>query len=309
LTGSYDPQQDVLIWATGNPKPDYEDNLRRGDNLYTNSALALRGSTGELLWHFQFTPADDHDWDSNQIPVLVDRGSDKQVLWANRNGFYYVLDRTTGAFRSATPYVYQTWAAGIDKRGRPILASQTSRTKEGSVLYPGNGGGTNWWSPSYDPDLDLMFVPVLEQGTVYFSSASSWPDASGKPLYTAVRAINATTGAMVWERRHDLRLDNPHTGGVLSTRGGLVFGGDGTTFFALDSHTGRQLWSVQTGGGVVAAPVTYLANGEQFVTVAAGATVITFALPTPAPAPAQPRQPRHMSRTGSISVRAARAGQ
>jgi alcohol dehydrogenase (cytochrome c) len=278
LTGSYDPDADVLIWATGNPKPDYENDRRRGDNLYSNSALALRGSTGKLLWHFQFTPADDHDWDANQMPVLVDRGADKQVLWANRNGFFYVLDRQCGAFIRATPFVHQTWSEGIDSTGRPIL-TDVSRTKEGAVLYPGNGGATNWWAPSYDPQLDLMFVPTLEQGMVYFSSSSSYPDASGKPLYTAVRALDAKTGALVWERRNAVRLRNPHTGGVLTTRSGLLFGGDETTLFALRSATGEQLWSVQTGGGIVAAPVTYLVNGEQFVTIAAGSTIMTFAIP------------------------------
>jgi alcohol dehydrogenase (cytochrome c) len=179
LTGSYDPELDLLIWGVGNPKPVFDRAARRGDNLYTNSAVALRGSTGALVWYFQFTPADDHDWDANQIPVLADRrtpaGTRKGVLWANRNGFYYVLDRTSGKFLTAAPFVRQTWTDGLDPQGRPKPLSDSSRARKGFVLYPGSVGGTNWWSPSFDPASSLMLVPVLEQGMVYFMSGSSPP--------------------------------------------------------------------------------------------------------------------------------------
>ena len=284
LTGSYDPELDLLIWAVGNPKPDYDAAARRGDNLYSNSAVALRGSTGELIWHFQFTPGDDHDWDANQIPVLTDRttprGTEKRVLWANRNGFYYVLDRVSGKFLTAAPFVQQTWAEGLDPQGRPKPVPSASRNREGFVQYPGYVGATNWWSPSFDAALNLMFVPVLEQGMVYFSSLSSAPQAlGGRPFYTAVRALDASTGRRVWEYRREPRQVNNVMGGVLSTKGGIVFGGDQGTFFALDSRTGRPLWSVETGGTIRAAPVTFSAGGEQFVTIAAGRNLLTFALP------------------------------
>src|SRR3989441_9908389 len=247
LTGSYDPELDLLIWAVGNPKPDYDAAARRGDNLNSNSAVALRGSTGELVWHFQFTPADDHDWDANQIPVLADRKgvhrTEKRLLWANRNGFYYVLDRVSGKYLNAAPFVHQTWTDGLDPQGRPKPLSNSSRNREGFILYPGYGGATNWWSPSLDPALNLMFVPVLERGMVYFTS--SHPTAiSGRPFYTAVRALDAWTGRKVWEYRRQPRLDHPEMGGVLSTRGGIVFGGDQGTFFALGSRTGAPLCSV-----------------------------------------------------------------
>jgi alcohol dehydrogenase (cytochrome c) len=284
LTGSYDPDLDLLIWAVGNPKPDYDSFKRTGDNLYTDSAIALRGTTGSLVWHFQFTPADDHDWDANQMPVLVDhktpQGVDKHVLWANRNGFYYVLNRETGQFVTAAPFVRQTWTSGMDADGRPQLLPHNSPTREGFLIYPGNSGATNWWSPSYNPQLDLMFVPSLEQGMVYFASAGSYPVApGGQKFYTAVRAIAASTGKIVWENRRPPRSDNSITGGVLSTATGLVFGGDDSTFFALDAGNGRTLWSVETGGKINASPVTYSANGEQFVVVAAGRNLLAFAIP------------------------------
>jgi alcohol dehydrogenase (cytochrome c) len=284
LTGSYDPESDLLIWAVGNPKPDYDASARRGDNLYSNSAVALRGSTGQLVWYFQFTPADNHDWDANQIPVLADRttprGIEKRVLWANRNGFYYVLDRTSGKFLNAAPFVQQTWTGGLDSLGRPTPVSSAYTNREGFLLYPGYVGATNWWSPSFDPALNLMFVPVLEQGMVYFTSLSSPPQAvGGRPFYTAVRALDASTGKRAWEYRRAPRQVNNLMGGVLSSAGGIVFGGDEGTFFALDSRTGRPLWSVETGGTIRAAPVTFLAGGEQFVTIAAGRNLLTFALP------------------------------
>ncbi|HEV8380334.1 MAG TPA: PQQ-binding-like beta-propeller repeat protein [Gemmatimonadales bacterium] len=284
LTGSYDPELDLLIWPVGNPKPDYDAAVRRGDNLYSNCAVALRGSTGELVWYFQFTPGDDHDWDANQIPVLADRttarGTEKRILWANRNGFYYILDRVSGKFLAAAPFVQQTWTEGLDLQGRPKPVSSASRNREGVLQYPGYVGATNWWSPSFDPALNLMFVPVLEQGMAYFTSLP--PQAlGGRPFYTAVRALDASTGKMVWEHRRAARQANNLMGGVLSTAGGVVFGGDEGVFFALDSRTGRPLWSVETGGTIRAAAVTFVAGGEQLVTIAAGRNLLTFALPRP----------------------------
>ena len=284
LTGSYDPELDLLIWGVGNPKPVFDAAARRGDNLYTNSAVALRGSSGALVWHFQFTPADDHDWDANQIPVLADQktaqGTEKRVLWANRNGFYYVLDRVSGKYLTAAPFAHETWTDSLDPQGRPKPLSDSSRQREGFVLYPGSVGATNWWSPSFDPALNLMFVPVLEQGMVYFTSGPSPPaPVGGRAFYTAVRALDAFTGRQVWEYRREPRQVNNVMGGVLSTNGRIVFGGDQGTFFALDSRTGKPLWSVDTDGAIRAAPVTFLAAGEQFVAIAAGRNLLTFALP------------------------------
>jgi len=295
LTGSYDVEHDLLIWGVGNPIPDYDSAIRRGDNLYSNSAVALRGTTGQLVWHFQFTPSDDHDWDAAQIPILADRRvgdqMERRLLWANHNGFYYVLDRLSGRFLHATPFVKQNWAARIDERGRPVRRVELVSTHKGVLTYPGNNGGTNWWSPTYDPALARFFVPALEQGLVFFptgrtgsqdSAALSWPRERASPFYTAVRALDAETGTLVWEHRREPRLVDPEMGGLLSTKTGLVFGGDQSMFFALDSKSGELLWSFPTGGHIAAAPVTYMVNGEQFVVIAAGSDLVAFALP-PAP--------------------------
>lgn len=282
LTGSYDPQSDVLYWGVGNPRPDFDASTRKGDNLYSDSVVALRGSTGRLLWHFQFTPGDVHDWDSNQTPLIADRntpsGLERCLLWANRNGFYYVLDRDRGAFMVGVPFARQTWAKGLDNKGRPILADQDTSV-QGISVFPGAKGATNWWSPSYDPERDLVFVPVLEEGMIFFPSARTLPTTGGRGFYTAVKALDAATGKVIWENRHETRSEDDNTGGLLSTHGGIVFGSDHGAFFALDSRTGVQLWSVDTGGMIYGAPVTYSVDGEQFVTVITGRNVMTFALP------------------------------
>jgi len=282
LTGSYDPQSDVLYWGVGNPRPDFDASTRKGDNLYSDSVVALRGTSGRLLWHFQFTPGDTHDWDSNQTPLIADRntplGVEKRLLWANRNGFYYVLDRDRGVFQLGVPFARQTWAKGLDSKGRPILADQ-DKSLQGVSTYPGAKGATNWWSPSYDPEHDLVFVPVLEEGMIFFPSALTLPTTGGRAFYTAVKALEASTGKVVWEHRHEPRSEDDNTSGLLSTRGGIVFGADHGSFFALDSGTGAELWSVDTGGVIYGAPVTYTVDAEQFVTVITGKNVMTFALP------------------------------
>jgi alcohol dehydrogenase (cytochrome c) len=291
MTGTYDPELDLIYWGLGNPKPDYDASIRKGDNLYTNSVVALEVSTGKLRWHFQFTPGDDHDWDSNQIPVLVDLpdagGVRKLLLLANRNGFYYVLDRTTGRFIKATQFAHQTWTAGIDAAGRPIPLPASESDRKGKLVYPSNQGATNWWSPTFDPRLNLVFVPVFEHGMVFFHAGNSVPADTNQPFYTAVRALRPDTGELVWERRQKPRFGFRAAGGLLSTQGGLVFGGDANLFFALAASTGETLWSVDTGGHVSAAPVSYEARGEQFVSIAAGRDLLVFALP---PAPRVPQQ-------------------
>ena len=283
LTGSYDPQSDTLYWGVGNPRPDFDATIRHGDNLYSDSVVALRGTTGQLLWHFQFTPGDTHDWDSNQTPLIADHntpaGVEKRLLWANRNGFYYVLDRDTGRFRVGVPFAKQNWTEGLDARGRPIPLAANHAGVQGVSTYPGAKGATNWWSPSYDSDLDLVFVPVLEEGMIFFPSALTLPTTGGRAFYTAIRALDASSGKLIWEHRSETRSEDDNTAGLMSTRGGVVFGGDHGTFFALDSHTGKLLWQVETGGVMYAAPVTYMVDGEQFVSVFAGRSLMTFALP------------------------------
>ena len=286
VTGSYDPELDLLYWGIGNPKPDYDPTVRRGDNLYTNSVVALRGATGEVVWHYQFVPADDRDWGANQIPVLVNYppggASEKRLLWANRNGFYYVFDREKGTYMLSKSFAQVTWTPGLDTNGRPLPLPE-DRSNEGRLIYPGNFGATHWSSPTYYPQRDLMIVPVLEQAMVYFQALHSPPRSNGRAFYTAVRALDAKTGNLVWEHRRPSRVETNFMPGLVSTDGGLVFGSDQSTFFALDVDSGELLWSAETGGKIIPSPMTFAVHGEEFVTISAGGDMLTFGLPRERP--------------------------
>ena len=281
MTGSYDPATDVLYWGAGGARPDFEAASRRGDDLYSNSLLALRGSTGKLLWYFQSTPGDAHDWDSIEVPMIADRtvnGHEEQrLLWPNRNGFYYVLDRKSGAFLRGVPFVRENWASGLDAHGRPIL-TPPSRSLQGEVVFPGARGGTNWWPSSYDPDVGLTFIPALEQGMTFFPTAVTLPSSEAS-FYTALRAVDGESGRLVWEHRERERTGDSTVSGILSTRGGLVFAAADNRFFALDAKTGKTLWSVGTAGSTYAAPVTFSVAGEQLLSIVIGRDLLTFALP------------------------------
>jgi alcohol dehydrogenase (cytochrome c) len=291
VTGSYDPELNLIYWGTGNPGPDYNGDVRPGDNLYSTSLLAIDADSGKLRWHFQFTPHDVHDWDSNQVPVLMDGvvngRARKLVLQANRNAFYYVLDRTTGEFLSGKPYVKQTWASGLDARGRPLVLPNTDPTPEGTLVYPGLGGGTNWYSPSYSPSTRLFYVPAQEDyGQYYYKLKAEYVpgsifesggtrDLAGVERYGAIKALEAETGKPRWE----FKLHTPSSAGVLSTAGGLVFTGTREGwFFALDAASGKPLWRFQTGGEIGANPVSFLVDQKQHVAIAAGQALFVFAL-------------------------------
>jgi alcohol dehydrogenase (cytochrome c) len=294
MTGSYDPAKDVLYWGIGGARPDFDASAREGDDLYSDSLIALRGSTGQLLWYFQSTPGDTHDWDAVQVPMIADRTVDgheeERLLWANRNGFYYIIDRSTGAFLHGVPFVRENWASGLDARGRPILAP-VSRSIQGQVVFPSAVGATNWWPPSFDPDLALTFIPVLRQGMTFFPTHESLPRAE-LSFRTAVRAVDAYSGRLVWEHAEPERSDHLVVSGLLSTRGGLVFGAADNQFFALDARSGKTLWNVGAGGTTYAAPVTFAVAGQQFVSVVIGRSLLTFALPPPG----QPAAPQHRTR-------------
>jgi alcohol dehydrogenase (cytochrome c) len=295
LTGSYDPELRLIYWGVGNPSPNFAGDGRHGDNLYSNSVVALDAATGKLRWHFQFTPHDTHDWDAVQIPVLVDAkfGSTtrKLMAWANRNAFYYLLDRTSGEFLLGTPYAKQTWADGLDESGRPRVRPDSVPSRDGALVYPSVAGATNWWSPSYDPGTNQVFVPMIERGSMYYTSSGSPTDHRGQVtggstssvaddhMVTAVKALDLTTGRTRWQYARPPRKTVPEMGGLVSTDGHLVFGGDLETFFALDSDTGSELWSFETGGFIRAAPITYAIDGRQYVAIAAGRAIMVFALP------------------------------
>ena len=291
LTGSYDPELDLLYWGTGNPGPDWNGDSRPGDNLYTCSLLAIEAPTGKLRWHFQFTPHDVHDWDSNQIPVLIDMplaGKQRKIVaFANRNAFYYLLDRETGEFLSGTEYSTQTWAKGIDKTGRPILAPGKEPTVDGNLVYPSLQGATNWMSPSYSPVTKLLYVPVREMGSYYFKGEAKYEPGKvfvgggerrldGDKAWGSVRALRADSGERVW----DFRTPSPLWTGVMATAGGLVFGGSNEgNFYALDASTGKPLWDFQTGGIIRSNPISFLVDGKQYVATSGGRAYYVFALP------------------------------
>lgn len=292
LTGSYDPDLKLLYWGVGNPGPDWNGDVRPGDNLYTCSLLAIDPATGEIKWHFQFTPHDTHDWDANEIPVLLDaefQGRERKlVAMANRNAFYYLLDRETGEFLLGTPYVRQTWAKGLDAKGRPIVLPGTDPSYEGTLVYPALNGATNWLSPSFSPKTRLFYVAVRERGAYYFKSDTEFKpgtfysgggersvDGDGK-AWGAVRALDVLTGKLAWE----FGLHSPAMSGVLATAGGLVFGGSNEgNFFALDAASGKALWDFQAGGPVMANPISFSIDGRQHVAIAAGAAMMVFSLP------------------------------
>jgi alcohol dehydrogenase (cytochrome c) len=291
MTGSYDPALNLLYWGVGNPGPDWNGSQRGGDNLYSDSVLALDADRGTLRWHFQFTPHDEHDWDATQVPVLVDaiRGGRAQKLlyMANRNGFFYVLDRETGAFQLARPFARQTWADGIDEQGRAILKPNIAPTAHGAFVAPSANGAANWWPPAYSPRTGLFYVMAYDGGSVFVSGESAHvpsemflggivgeedPAPDG---VSAVRAIDPATGDKRWE----FPVKAKSMSGLLASAGGLVFGGtvDGY-MFALDASSGAELWHRSVGGAVVAAPMTYAVNDTQYVAIAAGNTIVAFSL-------------------------------
>jgi alcohol dehydrogenase (cytochrome c) len=290
VTGSFDPELNLVYWGTGNPGPDWNGEVRKGDNLYSDCVLALDADTGTLKWYFQFTPHDVHDWDATEIPVLADgvvRGEKRKLmLFANRNAFYYVLDRQTGQFLSAKQFAKQTWAAGIDERGRPVRLPNTSPTVEGTKVYPSVPGATNWFSPSYSPAANLFFVAARDEGGIYHMgeaeykpgaqyNAGGFRNIPGEEPSGAIRALRPFSGELAWE----FKLHRPPWAGVLSTAGGLVFGGtEEGSFFALDAASGKLLWRFETGGQIASNPISYLSGGKQHVAIAAGSAMFAFGL-------------------------------
>jgi alcohol dehydrogenase (cytochrome c) len=299
LTGSFDPELRLIYWGIGNPSLNFDGENRKGDNLYSNSVVALDADAGKLRWYFQFTPHDLHDWDAVQIPVLVDADIDgskrKLMAWANRNGFYYLLDRVTGKFLLGTPFARQTWADGLDSNGRPRVRPESIPSRQGSLVYPSLNGATNWWSPTYDPELELFYVPTIERGGIFYIWPDRPPDEAGarlggydtkvphEDMTVAVKALELRTGRLRWQ--YSKKYSSPERkalndmGGLVSTAGRLVFGGDGETFLAWNAETGEELWRFETGGKITAAPITYEQNGREYIAVAAGRSILAFTLP------------------------------
>jgi alcohol dehydrogenase (cytochrome c) len=287
ITGTYDPETNTTFWTTGNPSPSNRGIGRAGDNLYSNSLLALDPDTGKLKWYFQFTRHDEHDYDATQVPVMIDDGGQKLIAQANRNGFFYLIDRTDGKFVLATSYAKVSWSKEKDANGRPIPSADSSPTPDGNRVCPGAAGATNWMSPTYDPQTKLFYVTAREQcdvfstapqpydaGHAYYGSAY-FPNEDAEPFYGALRALDLKTGKTAWEWKHV----SPTWSGVLSTAGGVVFTGDAEgNFIALDAKSGKPLWHFQCGASVYSSPMTYAVDGKQYVIVAAGSTLFAFGL-------------------------------
>jgi alcohol dehydrogenase (cytochrome c) len=307
ITGSFDPALNLTYWGIGNPGPDWNPKQRPGDNLYSDSVVALDADTGKLKWYFQFTPNDPYDYDSVQVPVLVDmpwRGVPaKLMLWANRNGYFYVLDRVTGKFLQGTPFVKVNWSSGLDPNGRPIATPQPA----GTPTYPGNQGGTNWYPPAFSPRTGLFYFSAWENyGTIYRPEEAEYKPgqlfvgggftvvtpAPGAPSIGigrrgpinnwteevgngAVMAMDPATGQVKWKfYQHDVS-----DAGMLTTASDLLFtGGREGHFSALDARTGTLLWKASLGGQIVMAPITYQVEGRQYLAVIAGNALFTFAL-------------------------------
>jgi PQQ-dependent dehydrogenase (methanol/ethanol family) len=293
MTGTYDAGTDTLFWTTGNPGADYDGTARLGDNLYTCSVLALDPATGKIKWYFQFTPHDVHDWDATETPVLIDadfRGRPRKLLiQANRNAFFYVLDRQTGEFLLGKPFAHQTWASGLDDKGRPIVLPNTEPTPKGAYVCPDATGATNWAAPSYDPETGLFFVPVREGCALYtretITPKPGDPFTGGDPQEDhkrgapgSVRAIVAATGDIRWS--FPMHLGSA-AAGVLATAGGVVFASDPEgSLVALDARNGAMLWRYQTGGEIHSSPISYQVAGQQYIAIAGDSTLFTFALPS-----------------------------
>ena len=303
MTGSYDPALNLTYWGIGNPGPDYNGDVRLGDNLYSDCVVALDADTGKLKWYYQFSPHDEFDYDSVQVPVLADmdwQGRPRKVmLWANRNGFMYALDRTTGQFLLGKPFVQVNWATGFDEKGRPMRAPGKLPTPEGTLIFPGNQGGTNWYSPSYSPRTGLFYIPTWEnyssvfvKAPVEYTEGRRFMGASPRSIigglrgpqqntrkenegFGAVRAFDPKTGDKKWE----FKMADVTDAGILTTASDLLFsGGREGYFFALDARNGDLLWKSAVGGAVASGPMSYSVGGKQYVAVSAGSSLFVYAL-------------------------------
>jgi alcohol dehydrogenase (cytochrome c) len=293
LTGTYDQETGSLVWPIGNPCPDFNGDERKGDNLFTDSVVALDSKTGKLKWHYQFTPHDLHDWDATETPMLVDamfQGAPRKLLLqGNRNGFFYILDRTNGKFLAASPFVKKlTWAKKIAPDGRPVLAEGWEPTVEGALICPSMEGASNWMSTAYHPGTGLFYLAALEKCNVFSKNKEWWkhgqsfyggsarpaPDEAPRKY---IRAIDPQTGKIAWE--YEQTGAGETWGGLLATAGGLIFfGDDDGSFGALDAKSGKRLWHFPLNARWHASPMTYAIDGRQYVAVAMNDSIIAFAL-------------------------------
>jgi alcohol dehydrogenase (cytochrome c) len=293
MPGTFDPQLNTIYWGTSNPAPDFDGGPRPGDDLYTDCLLALDADTGKLKWYFQFTPHDLFDYDAVETPVLVDavfRGQPRKlIVEANRNGFLYVLDRTNGAFLSATRFAEKlNWATGIDEKGRPVR-TEVQPSEKGTRICPGMVGATNWYSPSFNPETSTLYFLALESCDIFFLKAEKF--TPGQTYYAT--GVSHSVGdhsqkillayALEGEKpqwRYVQAGEGHSMAGTMTTAGGLLFfGDDARSFEAVDARTGKPLWHFNTGQNIAASPMSYAVSSKQYVAIAAGSDVFSFALP------------------------------
>ena len=277
VTGSYDPSLGLIYWGVGSPSSNVPVAFRANDNLYTDSVIALHAATGKLAWYFQFTQHDEHHSASAQTPILADLSiggsSHKVVCWADRNGFYYVLDRATGKFLAGAPFAHLSWAKGLDSNGRPMAAASATSTA-GGPTRPGMRGATHSANAAFDPEKGLVIVPALDRPSILANRTPSAPAET-----PVLRALDVASGAIKWEYFSPLSGNQTYNfSGLLSTRGALVFGASGGIVFAVDSSTGREVWRAALDADTRAAPISFTVDGSQVVAVSAGRALFLFGL-------------------------------
>ncbi len=288
MTGTYDPDLNLLYWGTGNPNPVLAGEARPGDNLYTCSIVALSPDTGKLAWYFQPSPHDVHDWDAVETPVLFDadfNGRPRKLLaQASRNGFFFLLDRTTGQHLVTAPFIDQTWAKGIDSRGRPIAKPDAAPSPDGALIEPGSDGASNWMAPSFDPQTGLFYVTARRIFSIFYLTATGKAEGwAGRDrnlwANSTLRALDYHTGKVVWN--HEIG-NGQSISGILTTAGHLLFSADNSgNLLALDPATGKTLWHLNAGGHLDASPMTYQLDGRQYLIFAVQDILYAFALPPP----------------------------
>jgi acido-empty-quinoprotein group A len=285
MTGTYDPQLNQLYWGIGNPNPVLNGDIRKGSNLYTCSIVSLNPDTGKLNWHFQPSPHDTHDWDAVQTPIIFDdeyHGVTRKLLaQASRNGYFFVLDRSTGEHILTAPFIPTNWAKGIDSRGQPIPNPAKEPKPDGALVSPGSDGATNWLAPSFDPSTRLFYVSARRLWSIFYMTAEGKPEGwAGRDrnlwASSVLEAIDYQTGSVRW--KHELG-DDEGSAGILTTAGNLLFTADNSdNLLALDPSSGKTLWHVNIGSRMQTAPATYEVDGRQYLLTAAGSDIFAWVL-------------------------------
>jgi len=286
MTGTYDPETNLVYWGTGNPNPVLVGEGRPGDNLYTCSIVAVNADTGKLAWYYQPSPHDVHDWDAVETPVLFDgefKGAKRKLLGqASRNGYFFVLDRTSGEHLLTSPFIDTNWVAGIDERGRPVRRIDKDPTPDGALVEPSSNGSTNWMAPSYDPMTGLFYVIARRTWGEFYKTAEGKAEGWGgrdRGLYadSVLQAIDYQTGKIRWG--HELGVGEASSG-ILTTAGGILVTGDvAGNMLVLDPATGKTLWHFSANNKIVSCPLTYELDGVQFILTAIGDILYAWRLP------------------------------